>query len=86
MGVRVILLQECPLVLSLIKHKRVGAFLNQKEMRISHRGSPLNSSIDIGTNNNKKIKLLCKKSGTSTTFFTTLSQQTTGGKMLLVLI
>ena len=46
MGVRVAFLPECPLVLSLLKHRSVGVFLNLK-MRNPNRGSPLNSSIDI---------------------------------------
>ena len=30
MGVRIIFLPDCPLVLSLLKHRGVRAFLNQK--------------------------------------------------------
>ena len=45
MGVRVVFLQECLLVLSLLKYRRVGAFLNKK-IRNPNRGSLLNSSID----------------------------------------
>ena len=44
MGDRVVFLPDCPLILSLLKHSNVGAFLNQK-MRIPSSGSPLNSSI-----------------------------------------
>ena len=29
-GVRVVFLPDCPLVLSLLKHRSIGAFLNQK--------------------------------------------------------
>ena len=49
MGVRVIFLPDCSLILSLVKHKDVRAFLNKKKkkMRISNKGSHLNSSIDI---------------------------------------
>ena len=43
-GVRVVFLLDCPLVLSLLKHRSVGVFLNKK-MRIPNGGSPLNSSI-----------------------------------------
>ena len=45
-GVRVTLLPKCHLVLSLLKHRDVGAFLNLK-MRNPNRGNPLNSSINI---------------------------------------
>ena len=45
MGVRVVFLPDCPLVLSLLKHRSVGAFLN-KQMRNPNRRSPLNNSID----------------------------------------
>ena len=44
-GVRVAFLPEYPLVLFLIKHRGVGAFLNKK-IRNPNRGSPLNSRID----------------------------------------
>ena len=44
-GVKVIFLLNCPLVLSLHKHKGVRVFFNQK-MRIPNRGSSLNNSID----------------------------------------
>ena len=47
MGVKVVLLSDCPLVLSLIKHSDVRAFLNQKKMRIPNRRNLLNSRIDI---------------------------------------
>ena len=47
MGVKVVFLANCPLVLSLLKHRGVEAFLNKKKkMSISNRGSLLNSSID----------------------------------------
>ena len=44
MGVKVIFLPDCPLVLSLLKHRDIWAFLNIK-MRNPNRGSPLNNSI-----------------------------------------
>ena len=44
MGVRVPFLPENPLVLFLLKHRGVGAFLNEK-IRNPNRGSPLNTSI-----------------------------------------
>ena len=47
MGVKVVLLSDCPLVLSLIKQSDVRAFLNQKKMRIPNRRNLLNSRIDI---------------------------------------
>ena len=46
MSVRVAFLSDCPLVLSLLKYKGIGAFLNKK-MRNLNRRAPLNSSIDI---------------------------------------
>ena len=46
MGVRVVFLPDYPLVLSLLKYKGIGAFLNKK-MRNLNRRAPLNSSIDI---------------------------------------
>ena len=46
MGVKVIFLSDCPLILSLLKHRDIGAFLNIK-MRNPNRRSPLNNSIDI---------------------------------------
>ena len=45
MGVRVVFLLDCSLILSLLKHRGVGAFLNQK-IRILNRRSSLNSSIN----------------------------------------
>ena len=45
MGVRVVFLPDCPLVLSLLKHRGIGAFLNIK-MRNPNKRSPLNNSID----------------------------------------
>ena len=45
MRVRVVFLPDCPLVLSLLKHRGVRAFLNQK-MRNPNRRSPLNNCID----------------------------------------
>ena len=44
-GVRVVFLPNCPLVLSLLKHRGVGIFLNKK-MRIPNNESSLNNSID----------------------------------------
>ena len=61
MGVRVVFLLNCPLVLSLHKHKGVRIFLNKKKMRFSNRKSPLNNtSIDktitpILLNNNSNL-------------------------------
>ena len=46
MGVRVAFLPNYPLLLSLLKHKGVGAFLNLK-IRNPNRESPLNNSIYI---------------------------------------
>ena len=46
MRVRVVFLPNCPLVLSLLKHRGIGAFLNKKKMRIPNRENPLNNSID----------------------------------------
>ena len=45
MEVKVIFLSDCPLVLSLLKHRGIGAFLNKKK-KIPNKRSPLNSSID----------------------------------------
>ena len=45
-GVRVAFLPNYPLVLSLLKHRGVGAFLNLK-IRNPNRESPLNNSIYI---------------------------------------
>ena len=39
-GVRIAFLPDCPLVLSLLKYKGVGAFLNQKNEE-SKQGKPL---------------------------------------------
>ena len=47
MKVKVVLLSDCPLVLSLLKHSDVMAFLNKKKMRIPNRRNLLNSRIDI---------------------------------------
>ena len=48
MGFRIVFLPNCLLILSILKHTNVGAFLNQKKKkkkkRISNRGSPLNST------------------------------------------
>ena len=44
-GVKVIFLPNCPLVLSLHKHKGVGVFLNKKIKNPNRRNS-LNNSID----------------------------------------
>ena len=57
MGIRVAFLPECPLILSLLKYRGAGAFLNQK-MRNPNRGSPLNSSIDIDI---VDITIFCQK-------------------------
>ena len=60
MGIRVVFLPNCPLILSLHKHKGVGIFL-KKKMRFSNRKSPLNNtSIDktitpILLNNNSNL-------------------------------
>ena len=54
MGVKVIFLPDCPLVLSLLKHRDMGAFLNIK-MRNPNRESPLNNSIE-----KTKLKLKSK--------------------------
>ena len=43
--VRVVFLPNCPLVLSLLKHRGVGAFFNKK-MNIPNKGNLLYSSID----------------------------------------
>ena len=45
-GVGIVFLPDCPLVLSLLKHRDVGAFFTQK-MRNPNQWNPLNSSIDI---------------------------------------
>ena len=34
-GVRVVFLPDCPLVLSLLKHRSLGAFLNQKNEELT---------------------------------------------------
>ena len=39
-GVRVVFLLDCPLILSLLKHKGVGAFFNKKNEE-SNQGKPL---------------------------------------------
>ena len=52
--VRVTFLPNYHLILSLLKHRDVGAFLNKK-MRIPNRISPLSSSIDIYEINNYLI-------------------------------
>ena len=44
-GVRIAFLSNYPLVLSLLKHRSVGTFLNLK-IRNPNRRSPLNNSID----------------------------------------
>ena len=44
--VRVVFLPNCPLVLSLLKHRSIGAFFNQKKKRNPNKENPLNSSID----------------------------------------
>ena len=43
--IRIGFLSDCPLVLSLLKHKNVGSFLNKK-LRNPDRGSLLNNNID----------------------------------------
>ena len=43
--VRVVFLPDCPLILSLLKHRDVGAFRTMK-IRNPNRGSPLNNSIE----------------------------------------
>ena len=44
--VRVAFLSDCTLVLSILKYKGIGSFLNKKMRNINKR-APLNSSIDI---------------------------------------
>ena len=46
MEVRIVFLPDCPLVLSLFKHRDIDAFFT-KQMRILDRRSPLYNSIDI---------------------------------------
>ena len=46
MGVRIAFLPNYPLVLSLLKHRDVGTFLNLK-IKNPNRENPLNNSIDI---------------------------------------
>ena len=53
MGVRITFLPNCPLILSLLKHKDVWAFLNKK-MRSPNRENPLNNNIDIDSIKYKK--------------------------------
>ena len=38
-GVRVVFLPDCPLVLSLLKHRSIGAFLNQKNEELKQEKS-----------------------------------------------
>ena len=45
-GVRIAFLPNYPLVLSLLKHRDVGTFLNLK-IKNPNRENPLNNSIDI---------------------------------------
>ena len=45
MGDRIVFLPDCPLVLPVLKHRSVGAFLNLK-MRNPNRRSSLNNSIE----------------------------------------
>ena len=68
MGVRVVFLPECPLVLSLLKHRGVWAFLNQK-MRNPNRGSSLNSSIDTEGNFSKGSQTRFTRCQTITALF-----------------
>ena len=63
MGVKIIFLPDCPLVLSLLKHRDIGTFLNIK-MRNPNRENPLNNSIDksmslleVGRHFNVKVKI-----------------------------
>ena len=53
MGIRVVFLPNYPLVLSLLKHKDVWAFLNKK-MRSPNRENPLNNNIYIDSIEYKK--------------------------------
>ena len=46
MGVKVVFLSDYRLVLSLLKHRGVKAFLNKKKIRNPNRKSLLNNSID----------------------------------------
>ena len=46
MRVRVVFLPDCPLILSLFKHRDIRAFLNIK-MKNPNKKSLLNNSIDI---------------------------------------
>ena len=43
--IRIGFLPDCPLVLSLLKHKSVGSFSNKK-LRNPDRGNPLNNNIN----------------------------------------
>ena len=63
MRVRVVFLPNCLLVLSVLKHKDVDAFLKKKKMRIPNRGKPwpLNSSINTFCNKIEKKKEIKKK-------------------------
>ena len=62
MRVRVVFLPNCLLVLSVLKHKDVEAFLNKK-MWIPNRGKPwpLNNSINTFCNKIEKKKKEIKK-------------------------
>ena len=56
-GVRVVFLSNCPLVLSLFKHRGIGVFLNIK-MRNPNIRSPLNNSIGIARVSSRKRSLI----------------------------
>ena len=59
MGVRIAFLPNYPLVLSLLKYRGVGTFLNLKIMN-PNRGNPLNNSID-NLASRFKIFLTCEQ-------------------------
>ena len=63
--VRVAFLLDCHLVLSLLKHKGVGVFLNKK-IRNPNRGSPLNNSIDASLLDCPLVLSLLKHKGVGT--------------------
>ena len=50
MGVKVVFLLDCPLVLSLLKHRTVKAFLNKKKNEDPKQGSLLNSKVIFSNN------------------------------------
>ena len=80
MGVRVVFLPDCPLVLSLLKHKGVGVFLNKK-IRNPNRGSPLYNSIDASLPNCPLVLSLLKHRSVGT-FFNQKNEDYKQGKPL----